>query len=72
MQIREVVDQVVEARLLEFSEVQLTIISDMLMKMTDKYVESLMKLARLIGAPDHAAQEEANRMVELMLEGIRK
>lgn len=72
MQIREVVDQVVEARLLEFSHVQLTIISDMMMSMTDKYVESLMKLARLIGAPDATAQREANRMAEMMMQGLRK
>lgn len=72
LQIREVVDQVVETRLLEFSEIQLKIIADMLMSMTDKYVESLMKLARLIGLPDRAAETEANRMAELMMQGLRR
>lgn len=70
LQIREVVDQVVETRLLEFSEVQLTIIKDMMMSMTDKYVESLMKLAHVIGLPERAAEKEANRMAELMMQGM--
>lgn len=72
MQIREVVDQVVEARLLEFSEIQLTLISDMLSKMTDKYVESLLQLARLIGLPDDASCKQADRMAEMMIQGLRE
>ena len=72
MQIRGVVDKVLEARLIEFSEVQLTIISDMLIGMTDKYVESLMQLAKLMGAPQEASRKEAERMAELMLTGLRK
>ena len=70
MQIRGVVDKVTEARLLEFSEVQLTLISDMLIRMTDHYVEALMKLARLMGAPEEASREEAERMAALMLKGL--
>ena len=70
MQIRDVVDKVTEARLLEFSEVQLTLISDMLIKMTDHYVEALMKLARLMGAPEEASRKEAERMAKLMLKGL--
>lgn len=72
LQIREVVDQVVETRLLEFSEIQLQIISDMMISMTEKYVESLMKLARVMGLQEGAAQQEANRMAELMMQGLRK
>ena len=70
MQIRSVVDKVTEARLLEFSEVQLTLISDMLIRMTDHYVEALMKLARLMGVPEEASREEAERMAALMLKGL--
>lgn len=72
MQIREVVDQVMEARLLEFSEIQLTLIKNMLLAMTDKYVESLMKLCRVIGIPDQSALQETNRMTEMMMEELRK
>lgn len=72
LQIREVVDQVVETRLLQFSEVQLTLISDMLLKMTDHYVEALMNLARVIGLPERAAIEEGKRMSEIMLEGLKR
>jgi hypothetical protein len=72
MQIRDVVDKVVEARLLEFSEIQLTLISDMLMNMTDKYVESLMQLAQALGLSKEASRKHADRMAELMLEGLRK
>lgn len=72
LQIRIVVDKVIEARLLEFSELQLTLISDMLIGMTDKYVESLMQLAKMIRGPQEASRKEAERMVELMLTGLRK
>lgn len=71
MQIRQVVDQVIEARLMEFSEIQLQIISNMLLSMTDKYVESLMKLARMMNLPEDAAQREGNRMAELMMQGMK-
>ena len=71
MQIRDVVDKVVEARLLEFSEIQLQIISDMLVSMTDKYVESLMQLCRMFGLPEAAVRKESDRMAELMLQGIK-
>ena len=72
MQIRDVVDRVVEARLVEFSEVQLTLISDMLLKMTDKYVESLMQLCGMLGLPERAAKVEADRMAAMMLHQLRK
>jgi hypothetical protein len=72
MQIHDVVDRVVEARLLEFSEVQLTLISDMLMRMTDKYVESLMQLSRMMGLPESVGRKEADRMAAMMLQGLRK
>ncbi|HXA24436.1 MAG TPA: hypothetical protein VNW90_19285 [Acetobacteraceae bacterium] len=72
MQVREVVDKVVEARLMEFAEIQLSMISDMLVSMTDKYVESLMQLARMMRAPEEAARKEAERMSQLMSEHLRK
>lgn len=76
MQIRQVVDQVVEARLIEFSEIQLQLIRDMLLTMTDKYVEALMQLAtpiaRMCGMPDGAIQKEAERAAELMIEGLKR
>lgn len=72
MQIRDVVDRVVETRLMEFAEIQLSLISDMLVQMTDKYVDSLMQLCRVMGLPDKAARHEADRMAELMLKGLKK
>lgn len=72
LQIREVVDQVVEARLLEFSQIQLTMIADMLIKMTDQYVASLMKLCGVLGLSEVAGRKEAERMARLMVEGLKK
>ncbi len=72
MQIHDVVDKVVEARLLEFSEIQLTVLSEMLYKMTDKYVESLMQLCKMLGLSDKAAQKESERAADLMLQGFKR
>lgn len=69
-QIREVVDRVVEARLMQSAEIQVAIVSDMLINMSDKYVQALMDLARAMGAPDPAARREAERVAELMLKGL--
>lgn len=72
LQIQAIVDRVVEARLLEFSHIQLSLIQEMLLTMTDRYVESLMRLCRALGLPDEAARKEAKRMAEMMLQGLQK
>lgn len=72
LQIREVVDMVVEARLQEFAEIQLTIISDMLMKMTERYVDALVKLTKALYPEATGAHREMDRMAELMLQELKK
>lgn len=72
VQIRDLLEKVLEARLAQFAEIQLVVISDMLMSMTDKYVESLMQLARLFGGSPEEARKEAERMAAMMMQELKK
>lgn len=71
MQIRRIVDEVVERRMEEFAIVQAQFLSDRLLEMTDRYVKALLDLGRALGLAGPLAGKEGDRISQLMLAGLK-